>query len=66
MAINWNQFAQTNNLSAEEFTNEILACATAVCAVILDANGSKKMTRKTHDGVSPMLLTVERLKEPGM
>ena len=63
MPIDWLQIAKSNGLSVDEFADEIMACATAVCATLLDKHGSKRMTRKTHDGISPVLMTVERLDE---
>ena len=63
--IDWFQIAKDNGLSVDEFTNELLACATAACATLLDKHGSKRMTRKTHDGVSALMLTVERIEAEG-
>ena len=63
--IDWLQIAKDNGLSFDEFANELLAAATAVCSSVMDKHGSKRMTRKTHDGVSPLMLTVERIEAEG-
>ena len=49
----WQEFAQLNNMSPEEFTDEIIECAQAVLAMKLTRKGkdSITITNGQHDGV---------------
>lgn len=58
--INWEQIAQQNGLTPEEFTKEILTCAAVVGAMELDKNYSNRIRFTCSDQIGEIEVTVKR------
>ena len=49
----WREFAELNNMTTEDFENEVIDAAQAVLAMHLDKSGGDEVTitNSQHDGV---------------
>ena len=62
--IDWKKFAETNNLSVNEFKTEILTAASAVAMEMLDTNADngEALQFSCSDKISKIRVTFERVE----
>jgi hypothetical protein len=61
MTINWQEVAMKNNLTPEEFTNEILACACAVGMIDAESRNNNRLVYSANDGHGMIEMTITRV-----
>ena len=63
MTINWQEVAMKNNLTPEEFTDEILSCACAVGMMDAESRNSNRLVYRANDGHGMIEMTITRVDE---